>query len=96
MPETFRQWAERYCFERGMFPDMAKAVVDALVASPVSRAMEGRWGDPVEGYPATVAVGVTLALRSQAVAYIDAKMPAAWFRPLFTEEMAVVMEGDES
>ncbi len=28
---TFRQWAEDYCYNRGMFPDQAKAVVDSLV-----------------------------------------------------------------
>jgi hypothetical protein len=42
MSETIRQWAERYLYERGMFPDQAKTVIDAAEVNTENKPMEGR------------------------------------------------------
>lgn len=83
---TIREHLEKSCFERGMFPEQAKAVVDALAADEVSEPMEGRWDDPVEAYPPGMLRILEMGVDSAAVEWIDANCPGAWFRTLFTRD----------
>lgn len=78
---TFREWAEKYCVDRGMFPDQAKEVVDMTASDNAVMAM--RWNGQVEGCPQKMLVIMAMEINHHALALIDAKMPKAWFRPMF-------------
>lgn len=80
---TIREWAEDYCFQRGMFPDQAKAVVEKAMEHKANEAMKGRWNDSIDGYPKPLLVALTLSINDAAVAYIEEKCPKAWFKPMF-------------
>lgn len=80
---TIREWAEGYCRERGMFPDQAKAVIDALAADEIGKPMLGRWDDRVDGYPPPMMAVLAISIDDRAVRWIDANCPKAWFRPVF-------------
>jgi hypothetical protein len=84
MAETIRQWAERYLYERGMFPDQAKAVVDAVEAD--NEPMKGRWNHATDGYPHPLLAVLTFAIDAAAVEWIDANLPRAWYRSIFAHE----------
>ncbi len=83
---TFRQWAQTYLEERGMFPDQASAVVKATEDDPASEAMRGRWTDDTEGYPTPLLAVMAMAINHAAVTWIDANCPQAWYRPMFAEK----------
>ncbi len=81
---TIRQKLEDYLYQRGMFPNQAKAVVDALISNS-DKSMEGRWDDEVEGYPPSLLAVLGMGLQHEALRWIDANCPQAWYRSLFTE-----------
>ena len=81
---TIRQWCEDQCCQRGMFPEDARAVVDALAAEDTT--MEGRWDHPVDGYPAQLLFVLRMCLDDHALQWIDANCPKAWYRPLFESQ----------
>ena len=83
---TIREWCEDYCYQRGMFRDQAKAVVDRFAADPRGETMRGRWDDDVTGYPKGFAIVMGIAVSSMAVAWIDENLPRAWYRPMFAGE----------
>lgn len=80
---TFREWAERYYFERGMFKDQAKACVAEAEASPSLVSMGGRWDHDVAGYPASMTRVLGISLDLVALKWIDRECPQAWFRDVF-------------
>lgn len=80
---TIREWAEDYCFQRGMFPAQAKAVIDQYAASNEGKPIEGRWHDATEGYPPQLRALLAMGIDRAAVEWIDANLPKAWFRPMF-------------
>lgn len=80
---TFRQWATKFCSDRGMFDDDAKAVVDLLIADPTSEPMQGRWDEDVSGYPPQMIAVTAVALKSVALKYIEEKTPMAWYKAMF-------------
>jgi hypothetical protein len=84
MPETIRQWAERYLYERGMFPDQAKAVVDTVEAD--NEPMKGRWNDATDHYPPHLLAVLTFTIDAAAVEWIDANLPRAWYRAVFAKQ----------
>jgi hypothetical protein len=85
---TFREWAEKYCVDRGMWPEDARTVIDAVVADPVSDSMSGRWTHDVSSYPVSMMAVVGLIINGHAIAWIDANFPEAWFRPMFDPDQA--------
>lgn len=80
---TFRQWAENFCVQNGMFPQQAKEVVERLIDSPASEAMAGRWDSNVDGYPPQMRSVILIGLKNEALSWIDQNLPAAWYRPMF-------------
>lgn len=82
---TWRQFAEEFCFERGMFEDQAKAVVDTVIESDKNGAMAHRWSDDIEGYPPQMKAVIAASVKAHALRWIDEHCPQAWFRPVFAE-----------
>lgn len=80
---TIREWAERYCVERGMFPEQANQVVDRVVADPDLKTLQTRWNEDVTGYPLSIRAGLALHLDRHAGAWIEEHLPQAWFKPFF-------------
>lgn len=80
---TFRQWAEEFCVERGMFSNDAKKVVELLMADPSFDSMQCRWEDDVSGYPPQMQSVLIVSLKEVAISYIEDKKPKAWYKSLF-------------
>jgi hypothetical protein len=88
---TFRQLAEQYCVDRGMFPDQAAAVISAVISDPGSAAMADRWNEDIAGYPVQMMAVIALNINRHALAWIDANLPHAFFRPMFDPRQASEM-----
>lgn len=85
---TVREKMETWLVDRGLFPNEAKAVMDAVVAQPEQKAMEKRWNDAAEGYPPPLFAVLAMSASDQAVKWIDANKPLHWARPMFAGEAA--------
>jgi hypothetical protein len=82
---TFEQWARKELVANGMFESQADAVLSAVKADSDNKAMD-RWTDDIEGYPSSMLAVVWLMVSTTALAWIDANMPRAWYRPMFLPE----------
>lgn len=82
MPETFEGRIKQQLTSRGMFEPQADAVLAVLKDRHPE--MSGRWGDPITDYPGALYGVIWLSAREEAVKWIDANLPKAWYRPLFT------------
>ena len=82
---TFEQWVLAELEANGMFPAQAQAVLTAYRADPVSTAMD-RWHDRVDDYPVAMRAVIWLGVCQSALAWIDANLPRAWYRPMFLSE----------
>ena len=80
---TIREWARRSCVARGMFEDQAKAVIDMAVADKCNAAMVGRWDEPTDAYPEAILAILVMSINRNAITYIEANYPKAWFKPMF-------------
>ncbi len=78
---TLRQWAEDSLYQRGMFPEQARAVIDIVAAG--NESIKDRWNDDTEGYPDTFLAVLIITIDHAALEWIDANKPQAWYRPMF-------------
>lgn len=83
---TFEQKLTKMLSERGMFEEQCIAVMEQVKADKVNESMATRWEDAADDYPAIMLTVLWLSVKDHALAYIDANLPLAWFRPLFTED----------
>ena len=81
---TMQQWAEKYLTDNGLWPQEATAVVGAVKADRANESMEQRWNDGTEGYPKPLLDVLQMALRAEAVRWIDANQPQHFARTMFT------------
>jgi len=79
---TVRTWAQDYCFERGMFENDAKAVVDSVVAT-FKDEIDLKWDDPVDAYPEELYAAIALWLNQKAIEWIETNRPRAWYKACF-------------
>lgn len=80
---TFRKQLTAWLVERGMFDhDAAEVVREAEQGDPSFVSMKDRMSDDVEEYPAAIFGTLTIALRADALRWIDEHCPAAWYRPI--------------
>ena len=70
--------------ERGMFDSQAVEVVEAMKVDKINEPMEHRWMDEADDYPPQMLTILWIGAKHQALKYIDANCPKAWFRPMFT------------
>jgi hypothetical protein len=70
--------------DNGLFPDDADRVISAMKADEANEAMANRWNDSPEGYPPQIMAIAWLSARHHALSWIDANLPLAWYRSLFT------------
>lgn len=80
---TIREKLEAMLVERGMFGNVAKAVIDRYLESPLGEPMRGRLDDPLDSYPKPLLAAVWMGVESEALAYIDDVQPSAWYRSMF-------------
>jgi len=80
---TIRKWAEEYCFERGMFEDEARAVVDSLIETFSDETVKVKWDDPVDSFPKGVFNVIAVWLNKKAIEWIEANAPQAWYKECF-------------
>lgn len=78
---TVRKRVLEHLENKGMFLDEAKAVMDSLEQQ--YEPMRGRWADDESEYPAQMIPLVLITADHEALKWIDANAPQAWYRPLF-------------
>lgn len=84
---TFEQFAHDHLFNNGMFQqDVEKVIELAKQDDLLKDTMNNRWGDNLDDYPMPLQNVFLVSLNRIAVKYIDANIPQAWFRRLFTGE----------
>lgn len=79
---TIRERLNKLLQEQGMFPEGARAVMDAVTQA--NSPMDGRWDDQEDGYPKVIMGALWLSVCDEAVKWIDAHYPKAWYRSMFT------------
>jgi hypothetical protein len=80
---TIRQWAQTYLTDRGMWPQDAVTIIERMDADPALQSMNGRWDEDTSGYPPALLSALSFNLDLQAVIWIEANCPEAWYRSLF-------------
>ncbi len=87
---TVEEYCQDYLVSHGMFPNQAEGVI-AIVKSKgesedpkVNNGLAAlHWSSPTEGYPPQLLVVLKMVLASNAIEWIDANLPKAWYRPMF-------------
>lgn len=85
---TLKQAVIEELTNSGFFPDQALEVFERLVTDPAQKSMEGRWDDDYTDYPKPIFSILLVAVKSIALKYIEEKIPDAWFRPMFDDNLA--------
>jgi hypothetical protein len=83
---TFRQAALKYMDDRAVGAPTANKIMEQVINDPVNAAMADRWDDDLSGYPEQMYTVIIGNLRHNAVKWIDANLPEAWFRSMFAPE----------
>lgn len=86
---TLREKLESMIVNSGMFPDMAKRVMDNVVLDPVNEPMNNRWNDRVDDYPPQLLSICWLSACDHAVKLIDAECPKHWARQVFVSGFGI-------
>lgn len=81
---TIQEQITKRLVDNGMFEDQANQVISLLKADKICQdTMQDRWGDNIEGYPPQFLAVMWVTTKRHALAWIDANLPLAWYRPLF-------------
>lgn len=80
---TFQEAITKRLVDHGLFDTQAEKVMKALMESPASESMKGRWKDDIEGYPPQMMPVIWMGAKIEAIAFIDAECPKHWARPMF-------------
>lgn len=80
-----RQKFEKMLFERGMFEDQAKEVMDLAIPVCDSQVPYYKitWDRPADEYPEPFYSIVFLSIKPVALKYIEDNIPNAWFKAIF-------------
>ncbi len=86
MPDTLRDKLAKYLTDHGLWPKEAEEVIDTYRDSEAyPEDQRWRFEDVAEGYPPQVLSVMILAVRSEAVRWIDANKPKHFARLMFVE-----------
>lgn len=82
---TTREKLKKVLTDNGMFPEQAEEVLARAIPEieKLTPNYQITWDSPAEEYPNAVYVTMWLTLKPIALAWIDEKLPRAWFRPMF-------------
>lgn len=81
---TIRARFEEKLCRCGMFPDQAGVVL--ILTERELPDMTGRWDEDESGYPPELMAALWMGVEQQALVWIDANLPQAWYRPMFVAE----------
>ena len=85
---TTKQKLLKLLEDRGMFPDQAEATLEQAI--PVIESLVPdyciTWDRPAYEYPEVMYSIWLVTLKAEALKWIDANIPQAWFRPMFINE----------
>lgn len=79
---TFEEELKRLLTDNGMFDSQEASEIMETVKRQ-DKVMLHRWSADISGYPDTVINVLWLSVRQEALKYIDANCPLAWFRSMF-------------
>ena len=82
---TIRQKMKETLEDNGMFPEQAEEVIKLSEQNETLASMKGRWDDSTEDYPPSIVTLTWITVKEDALKWIDANMPRAWYRPMFAE-----------
>ncbi len=80
---TVEEYFVDQLFQRGLFEDKAKQIVEAVKNDQVNESMQGRWDDHMDDYPEPLLVVLWLNVKDHALLWIEENVPNAWYKPLF-------------
>ncbi len=81
---TFAEKMKVLMEENGMWPEDTPKVM-AIVEADQTNPMSGRWNDSIEGYPPGLITAVWLSVKREALKWIEANCPQAFYKPLFVD-----------
>lgn len=87
--KTFDGWIYATLDELMFFPDTIAAITEAFKASPVNKAMSGRWSDTIAGYPPPLLTALRIHLLTEALHWLEANQPEHFMIMFLREELAI-------
>ena len=82
--QTVKQKCLEMLTKNGMSNSQAEAVLEQARPQLEVDGYRMTWNSPADEYPPPFYLVVELVLRNNALEWIDANLPKAWFRPMFT------------
>lgn len=80
---TVRGFIEKHICDRGLFEKDAKVVMDAVIAKPEMKEMEGRWNDIQDAHPKVLYATLLISVYREVIAWMDRERPNHFARPMF-------------
>ncbi len=87
---TLHEYFEKHLTNNGMFPKDATVVMDAVKTNAEDNGTKDvKWSDPVGsdaplgGYSPQLIAALTMTVNYEALKWIDANCPKAWYRAMF-------------
>lgn len=71
--------------DNGMFPEQAEQVFQQALPKLQPNGYQVTWDRPASEYPDPFYAVLAMILKPIALEWIDANLPKAWFRPMFTD-----------
>ena len=80
----------------GLSSRQCDEVLQLLKDDEANAPMKDRWTDNVDDYLPSVIDVLWIGAKDKALEYIDENCPQAWFRPMFTDDPAPQLDGDQA
>ncbi len=82
---TTREKFTKMLIDNGMFPEQAAEVMEMAIPEieKVLPSYRITWDRPWTEYPASLYAIIFQDIKKQAMLWIDANLPKAWYRPMF-------------
>ena len=72
-------------YQRGVFKDKARIIVEAAKNDPANKAVQGTWHDSTTDYPEPLMLWLWMSTKEHAVNWIEENLPNAGFKPEFED-----------
>jgi len=92
--KTFDEWIYETLDEMMFFPDTIASITGVYKASPVNKAMSGRWNDTTDGYPPQLLTALHIHLLTEALRWLEANQPEHLMIRFLREELATKTVGE--
>jgi len=90
---TIEQTIRKQLAEHGLWPEASVDAVMVATKESTPDVEERRWAEAASDYPTAFISVLWFAATTQALKWIDANCPQAWYRPMFDKTTTFARKG---